>query len=130
MNSSRTVARWVLTVGLFLIPLGCDRDETSGQPAPARPPEPAARKLVAVASEVTSSPSPSQPAREGLAAFEQIMARKLDPSQVSTRAASSAGGILHIPNGHAAHASILVRGPDGQLRSACVSSPVEVSALV
>ena len=120
----RTMARWLLAASLFLSPVTCNRIEAGEQAAPA--PAPSAQRLAAV----TTPAAPSQPNGDGLAAFAQAVASKFDRSHMTTRPAGPAGGILHIPNGYAAHATILVRNPDGTLRSACVSSPAEVSALV
>jgi hypothetical protein len=73
---------------------------------------------------------PVKPAADGLDEFKAALARKLDPGKWRTRPASPQGGILHIPNGQAGHAAILVKNPDGTLRRECVSSSAEVSALV
>ena len=122
----RTMARWLLAASLFLPPVACSRTEAGDQAAPAPNPAPSAQRLATV----TTPAAPSQPNGDGLAAFAQAVASKFDRSHMTTRPAGPAGGILHIPNGYAAHATILVRNPDGTLRSACVSSPAEVSALV
>jgi hypothetical protein len=123
------MARWALAAGLFLSSLACTRD-AGDQGAPTPNPAPSTPGLAAAPPLAAPSLEPSQPGRDGLAVFEQTLARTLDPSRKSTRPVSSGDGVLHIPNGYAAHASILVRQPDGTLRSACVSSTAEVSALV
>jgi hypothetical protein len=81
----------------------------------------------------SASLDPTQPGpanSDGLDDLKQVLARKFDPAQMLTRPASPQGGILHIPNGRVAHAAILVKNPDGTVRSECVSSSAEVSALV
>jgi hypothetical protein len=118
-----TTAGWLLAMGCFLLPIACNQPDGNGGAAPALAPE---RK--AVAATVTPSLPPSS--QEDLASFARTLTRKLDPAQETTRVASPEGGILNIPNGHVAHASVLVRGADGKLRSACVSSAAEVTALV
>ena len=128
-NLGRTMARWSLVAGLFLSSLACTRD-AGDQGAPAPNPAPSAQNLAAAAPPAAPSLHPSQPGRDGLAVFEQALAHTLDPSRKSTRPVSSGDGVLHIPNGYAAHASVLVRQADGTLRGACVSSGAEVSALV
>jgi len=115
--SNPTLARWVLPAGLVLLALGCSQSEAS-DPLPQR------------RAAATSALSPSQAVRDELATFAENVSRKLDRSRGPTSVALPEGGVLNVPNGHVAHASILVRGPDGRLRSACVSTPAEVSALV
>lgn len=121
-TSKNKMLGWVVAMGLLLTPLGCDQVESS---SPAEP----TRETVVPEHKATAVVTPSQPSRAELAAFAQVLARKLDPKQ-ETHVASPGGGTLNIPNDYVAHASVLVRGPNGELRSACVSSPAEVSALV
>jgi hypothetical protein len=125
------IVRWSLTA--FLALAACSRIEASDRTAPARSPERAAQKSAVAPVPAAPSPSPSlvptQPGRDDLGAFEQALARKFDPARMSTRPAPG-GGILHVPNGRAAHAAVLVRNPDGTLRRECISSSAEASALV
>jgi hypothetical protein len=121
---------WLLMASSFL---ACSRSEPTDQSPPAPLSEPAAQGLAAAAPRTASpavGPLQLQPGQDSLDAFAQALVRTLDPSLMSTRPASAAGGTLHIPNGYAAHAAILVRRPDGTLRTTCVSSSAEVSALV
>ena len=123
----RMLVRWSLIVSLLLV--ACSRPEAGEPGAPASAPAPAVQKLAAVTAPAAPSLTPVDPVRVDLDAFEQALVRKLDRSQMSARPLPG-GGILHQPNGHAAHAAILVRKPDGTLKRECVSSSAEVSALV
>lgn len=125
-----TMVRWALAASFVLAPLGCSRIEASDQGSPALSPERAVQGLAAVSQPAVGAQQPLQPGDDGLDAFAQKLAHTLDPSRISDRPASAGGGILHSPNGYAAHAAVLVRRPDGTLRTACVSSAAEVSALV
>ena len=126
---TRTMAASLLLASLLL---ACSRMESTDQSPPAPLRERAAQGLAAAAPRTASpagGPLQLQPGQDGLDAFALALARTLDPSLMSTRPASAEGGTLHIPNGYAAHAAILVRRPDGTLRTTCVSSAAEVSAL-
>ena len=123
-QTGRTLARWLWAASLFLAPAACSRIEAGDQPAPTPDHAPTAQRLAA------APPSLTTAAPERLAAFQQALAHRLDRSRMTTRPASAQGGVINIPNGYAAHASVLVRQPDGTLRAACVSSPAEVAALV
>ena len=122
-----------LLAGLLVLPVGCDRTDASASHALVARSESAVQKqalsAVATPTTATATPNPAAPGRDGLDDLKQVLARKFDPSQMLTRPASPQGGTLHIPNGHVAHAAILVKNPDGTLRRACVSSSAEVSAL-
>ena len=127
---ARTVIQWSLAASLFV---ACSRMDATEQIPPAAKPEPSTQALAAsppTASPAVGSLQPAQPGPDRLDTFAQGLARTLDPSRMSTRPASAAGGTLHIPNGYAAHAAIVVRNPDGTLKTTCVSSAAEVSALV
>jgi hypothetical protein len=121
----RLTARWSLLTGMFVLALGCTQSE-EGVPFAPTPPMSAMQDRAAAA----PTPTAVQPLRGNLATFAESLGRKLDRSHAPTPVALPEGGILNVPNDHVAHASVLVRGPDGRLRSACVSSPAEVSALV
>jgi len=123
----RRLIRWSLSASLLLV--ACSRPEAGDQNAAAPAPEPAAQKLAAVTAPTPPSLTPADPGLDGLVTFEQALARKFDRSQMTTRPLVG-GGFLHVPNGHAAHAAILVRNPDGTFKRECVSSSAEVSALV
>ena len=123
-QTGRTMARWLWAASLFLAPAACSRIE-AGDPAAPTPNHAATAQRLAA-----TPPSLTTAAPERLAAFQQALAHRLDRSRMTTRPASAQGGVINIPNGYAAHASVLVRQPDGTLRSACVSSPAEVAALV
>ena len=123
----RRLIRWSLSASLLLV--ACSRPEAGDQGAAAPTPAPAAQKLAAVTAQAALSLTPVDPVRGELDAFAQALVGKLDRSQMSTRPLPG-GGILHMPNGHAAHAAILVRNPDGTFKRECVSSSAEVSALV
>lgn len=127
--STSAVSRPVFVAGFLLSLLGCAQTEDGTQLAPVSAPAvaPTIRSLTAATG---PGPSVSHPGAGDLAGFAAALERKLDHGRESSRAASPGGGILNIPNGHVAHASVLVRGPDGKLHSACVSSPAEVSALL
>jgi len=131
---ARVLVRWSLQATLLAVLGACNQAEANhpGVTAPAAPS--AAQKLAPTEPAPTESAptesAPTESANDGLDGFAQALVRTLDRSQMITRPASDAGGILHIPNGRAAHAAVLVRGPDGRLRRECVSSPAEVSALV
>jgi hypothetical protein len=124
--SRRTLARRSLLTGMFVLAVGCTQGEGGAPSASPSTPAPTMQDRAA------ASPTPMavQPLRGNLATFAESLGRKLDRSHAPTPVALPEGGILNVPNGHVAHASVLVRGPDGRLRSACVSSPAEVSALV
>jgi len=126
---ARVLVRWSLQATLLAVLGACNQAEANhpGVTAPATPS--AAQKLAPTEPAPTES-APTESANDGLDGFAQALVRTLDRSQMITRPASDAGGILHIPNGRAAHAAVLVRGPDGRLRRECVSSSAEVSALV
>jgi hypothetical protein len=127
---TRTMVEWLLVASSFL---ACSRIESTDQSPPAPIRERAAQGLAPPAPRTVSlavGPLQLQPRQDRLDAFAQALARTLDPSQMSTRPVSAEGGTLHIPNGYAAHAAILVRRPDGTLKTTCVSSSAEVSALV
>jgi hypothetical protein len=126
--SRRLTARWALLAGLFLLAVGCTQSEGGNPSAPTPPSAPTLPDRAAQAA--AAPPSATQPVRGDLTAFAETLGRKLDRSRAPTSVALPEGGILNRPNGHVAHASVLVRGPDGKLRSACVSSPAEVNALV
>ena len=66
---------------------------------------------------------------DNLVGFEQSLQSRFDRSRVITRELPG-GGVLHVPNGHADHVAILVKGPDGKLRRECVSSSAEVATVV
>jgi hypothetical protein len=119
--------RWSLSASLLLA--ACSRPEAGEQGASSPPPAPAAQKLAAVTVPAAPSLTAVDPGLDGLAAFEQALARKFDRSQMTARPLAG-GGILHVPNGHPAHAAIVIRNPDGTLKRGCVSSPAEVSALL
>jgi hypothetical protein len=123
--SRRTLARRSLLTGMFVLAHGCTQSEEGAPSAPTP-------FVSAMQDRAAASPTPMavQPLRGNLATFAESLGRKLDRSHAPTPVALPEGGILNVPNGHVAHASVLVRGPDGRLRSACVSSPAEVSALV
>ncbi len=132
-NQTRTMARWSLAASLFLAPVTCTRIEAGEQSSPAPNHERPAQELAAATAPTplpAAGAKPLQAGQDGLDAFAQALAHTLDPSRISTRPALPEGGTLHIPNGYAAHAAILVRQPDGTLRTTCVSSAAEVSALV
>jgi hypothetical protein len=128
----RILGRTLLLAGA--LPLGCDQSDTGATQAAVGRVESAQRKhasVQAIAPSATpASLTPVRPADDGLDEFKQALARKLDPGKWLTRPATPQGGILHIPNGQAGHAAILVKNPDGTLRRECVSSSAEVSALV
>jgi hypothetical protein len=128
--------KFTLAASLFLALTACSRIEASDPSAPAQSPAPAAQKLAvatAPSAPAASAPSlslvPTQPGGADLDAFEQTLRGKLDSARMVTRPAPGSG-TLHIPNGHVAHAAVLVRAPDGTLRRECISSPAEASALV
>lgn len=123
----RGLVRWSLWASMLLALGACSQREANDEGAQA--PAPAAQRLAAVTPPAAPSLAPVDPVRGDLGAFEQALVDKLDRSQMTTRPLSG-GGVLHIPNGHASHAAILVRHPDGTLRRECVSSSAEVSALV
>ena len=124
---ARRLVRGSLGASLLLVLGACGQREASDKGAPA--PAPAVQKLAAVTPLAAPSLGPVDPVRDDVDAFEQALARKFDRSQVTDRPLPG-GGVLHIPNGHVAHAVILVRQPDGTFRRECVSSSAEVSALV
>jgi hypothetical protein len=102
---------------------GCIREDSSGQtPSPTEPaPAPAA------------APVPSQPAvpqvLQDREQFRRALVRKFDASQMVTQQLAG-GGILHVPNGHVAHAMVAVKNPDGTASRHCLSSAAEVEALM
>jgi hypothetical protein len=127
---------WLLLAGA--LPLGCDR--------PASPPDPRATQVAAAEGQTQSatpapaatSPTPT-PGNDDLDEFKQALLHKVDRARwrgpkaqrhASERPAGPAGAILHLPDGQDVHATILVKEPDGTVRSECVSSAAEVSALV
>lgn len=124
---AQRLVRWSLWASVMLALVACGQREASDQGAP--PSAPAGQKLAAVTAPATPSLVAVEPVRDDLDAFEQALARKFDRSPMTTRPLPG-GGVLHVPNGHVAHAAILVRRPDGTLRRECVSSSAEVSALV
>ncbi len=128
LASKLTIVRWALAAGLFLS-AACTEAEGGGVTAPNATAATTAQHRAAAAAVTTGSPS-APVVHPDLASFAETLGRKLDHRRESQQSASPRGGILNIPNGHVAHASVLVRGPDGQLQSACVSSPAEVSALL
>jgi len=116
-------ARTLLLAGALL--LGCEASHAD-LPTPAQSVEPSATpQPVALSSRTSAAPS-----SDGLEEFEHALARKLDPARWRTRPATPQGGVLHIPDGQAGHAAILIKNRDGSLRRECVSSSAEVSALV
>ena len=128
------VWRTSFLAGMLALPIGCDRvDAVATQPPAPRSQSAVQKQALSVAVAPPSpatSPSPIEPGGDGLDDLKRALARKFDPSQMRTQPASPQGGILHIPNGHVAHAAILVKNPDGTVRRECVSSSAEVSALV
>ena len=125
LTPKRLSARRALLTGLCLLAVGCTQSEGGGPSAPTPSPAGSMQERAAAA-----TPSASRPLRDDLATFAQNLGRKLDRSRGPTSVALPEGGFLNIPNGHVAHASVMVRGPDGKLHTACVSSPAEVNALV
>lgn len=119
-----------LMFALSLATAGCTQIEGSAATATASSSGPVAENHTAIAGAAAPAPSATLPRRQDLATFAESLGRKFDRSRESRRAASPEGGTLNIPNGHVAHASVLVRGADGKLHSACVSSASEISALV
>jgi hypothetical protein len=114
-----------LGVGLILSIAGCAREDAAGQAqgstepqasAPAAPPLP--------------SPRPAEPASQDREQFRQALARKFDSSQIVMRQGSPEAGVLHIPNGHVAHAVVAVKNADGTVTQHCLSSSAEVEALM
>ena len=122
---ARKVVRWSLQASLLVGLAACNQTEAGEANATA----PVARRLAEVRpSAAPPSPAATHPTSDGLDAFTQALARKVDRSQMTTRPLPG-GGFLHSPNGRAAHAAVLVRNSDGTLKRECVSSPAEVSAL-
>jgi hypothetical protein len=119
----RILGQTVLLVGALT--LGCDR-ATQVESAPQRQ----ALSATVAPSTAATSLSASTPVDDGLDEFKEALARKFDRSRWRERPASPQGGILHMPNGQAVHAAIVVKDPDGTVRTECVSSSAEVSALV
>jgi hypothetical protein len=80
---------------------------------------------------VIPRPAAMAPVRpnDNLDGFEQSLKRRFDRSRVVARELPG-GGVLHVPNGHADHVAILVKGSDGKLRRECVSSAAEVATVM
>ena len=127
---ARSLVRWSLRATLVAGLGACNQTEANQPGESASAKVLAGQKFAAIAPPAAPSPTPTDPANDALDGFAQALGRTLDRSQMISRPASAAGGILHLPNGHAAHAAVVVRGPDGRLKRDCVSSPAEVSALV
>lgn len=126
----RILGQTLLLVGAFS--LGCDR-ATQVESAPQNQ----ALSATSAPSVAATSLSPSTPGQAGIAGlddgldeFKQALARKFDRSRWRERPATPQGGILHKPDGQAVHAAIVVKNSDGTVRTECVSSSAEVSALV
>jgi hypothetical protein len=109
-----------LVTGFFVAIVGCDANVD-----PSATPEPREKEAVAR----TSSPIVPTQANDSLDGFEQSLKRRFDRSRVVARELPG-GGVLHVPNGHADHVAILVKGPDGKLRRECVSSSAEVATVM
>jgi hypothetical protein len=113
-----------LAVGLILPMAGCIREDSPGQaPSPTEP-----------APALAAAPVPSQQAvpqvLQDREQFRRSLARKFDVSQMVTQQLSAGDGILHVPNGHVAHAMVAVKNADGTARRQCLSSAAEVEALM
>jgi hypothetical protein len=115
-------------VGLTFLAAGCAREDSPGQAAALADPKPPVP--VAVAPDPVPSAQPAEQAAQERVRFRQALARKFDPSQMLTRALPSGDGILHVPNGHVAHAMVAVKNADGTVRGHCLSSSAEVEALM
>jgi hypothetical protein len=121
--ASRLVRRMVragLVAGLSMASLGCDANVDPSAGSVPTEKEAATR---------ASSSMMQVGANDNLDRFERSLQRRFDRSQVIARELPG-GGVLHVPNGHADHLAILVKGSDGKLRRECVSSSAEVAAVV
>ena len=113
-----------LAVGLILPMAGCMREDSPGQaPGPAEP-------APALAAAPVASQQPVQRLRQDREQFRRALVRKFDASQMVTQQLSAGDGILHVPNGHVAHAMVAVKNPDGTASRHCLSSAAEVEALM
>jgi len=117
---ARRLVRAGMVAGSFVAIVGCNANvDPSSASAPTE--EEAATH--------TSYSTVAVRPNDNLAGFEQSLQRRFDRSRVLVRELPG-GGVLHVPNGHADHVAILVKGPDGKLRRECVSSSAEVAAVV
>ncbi len=134
-----TVFQCGLYFGLLLSVAGCAREDGTGaaaglaeSQAPAaelRPPEPAAAVAVPQGAAPPSLRSASQTAQDR-ERFRQALVRRFDASRMTTEPASPQGGVLHIPNGRAAHMMVAVKNADGSVTGRCISSAAEAEALM
>jgi hypothetical protein len=108
-----------LVTGFLIATVACNANVD-----PSAAPVPTEKEAVARA----SSSLRAQPS-DNLDGFEQSLQKRFDRSRVIARELPG-GGVLQIPNGHADHVAILVKGPDGKLRRECVSSSAEVASVV
>jgi hypothetical protein len=136
---------WILGQSLLLVGVlsfGCDRSSPN-LPEPAREVEstPHSQALPATIAPSTAAatPSPNTPGTVSLDEFKQALLYKVDRSRLSgpkahrlasPRPAMPEGPILEMPDGQGVHATVVVKDPDGTVRTECVSSSAEVSALV
>lgn len=121
---------------------GCDRSPAN----PSDPPRevestPRGKVLSATVppSTAAATPSPRTPAIESLDEFKQALLYKVDRARwngpkvqrhASPRPAMPEGAVLDLPDGQGVHATVVVKDPDGTVRTECISSSAEVSALV
>lgn len=117
---------------------GCDRSPPNLS-EPPREVESAPRSKVLSATIPPSAPSPSVPGTESLDGFKQALLFKVDRARwngpkVQRHAgpppAMPEGAVLELPDGQGVHATVVVKDPDGTVRTECISSSAEVSALV
>ena len=115
-------------LGLFLSFAGCMRQDLHDLAASATAPQTAVARPAPATPEAVRPPTPR--AAYTREQFRQALSRKLDAAQVAARQVPAGGGVLHAPNGWAAHAVVAVRNPDGTISRHCVSSSAEVTALM
>jgi hypothetical protein len=110
----------------------CSREDAS-LPEPSRAKLSAAPSAASVAPAKATEATAVQPTPatvQSLDEFQQALERKFDRRQIIKEAASPKGGVLYAPNGHVAHAMVLVKNPDGTIGQRCISSSAEARALV
>lgn len=119
---------------------GCDRSSPN-LPESAPEVESSAQALPATVASSTAAarPSPNPPGPVSLDEFKQALLFKVDRSRwhgpkaqrlAHPRPGLPEGAVLELPDGQGVHATVVVKEPDGTVRTECISSSAEVSALV
>jgi hypothetical protein len=129
---SRTILQVGLAAGVLLVTAGCAREDAPlGQDIQPTAPQTLAQVQAAAAPTMPATPSvrTTLPVADR-EQFRRSLIRKFDATRVTRHQASPDGTVLYAPNGRVSHAVVAVRNADGSLGKHCISSEVELSAIM